>query len=383
MHREATTVISHRVLPVVYYSPLRLTRLDRYVTAELFAPFLFGVVAFSAILLASIVLFDLVEKSVRYGIPLGLFFRILILRLPEMLYYTLPMSMLLGSLLAAGRLAADGEIIAMRSLGVSFYRLLTPMLLAGLVMFLLTLAVEEYLVPETRFTSKKLMYYATTKQVMPISRSNIFYNEFEDGQLKRTFYARFFDGEIMEGVGVQEFKDGRLTHIITAQRAHWGQDAWIFEQGNLYIIAEDGDYQHMMRFQRYRVNLKHSLVELTRESRDPEDMNMGELRSHIQNLREAGQDTLGLEVRLYQKAAVPFAAIVLVLVGAPLGARGQRTSTGLGFGLTLAAIFLYYSLMFMGMAMGQSGMLSPLLGAWLPDIVTAGVGLFLVTRASR
>ena len=376
-------VSSQATVPVFRRLPWRPTRLDAYVVAELVGPFLFGVVSFSSILLASVVLFDLVEKSVRYGIPLLLFCRILILRLPEMFFYTFPMSMLLGSLLAVGRLSGDGELIAMRSLGVSFRRILAPMLLVGLVTSLFTLVVEEYLVPETRFTSKQLLFYATTKQVMPVSRDNIVYNEFEDGRLKRTFYARHFDGQAMEGVGVQEFKDGQLTHIITARRAHWGESNWVFEDGNLYIINEAGDYQHMMKFHRYRVNLKHSLMELTRESRDPEDMNMGELRAHIQNLHEAGQDTTGLEVRLYQKAAVPFAALIFVMIGAPLGARGHRTSPGLGFGLTLAAIFVYYSFMFMGMAMGQSGMISPLLGAWLPDIVTAIVGLVLIERASR
>lgn len=367
-----------------YWRPsLRITRLDFYIMAELLGPFLFGVVAFSGILLATVVLFDLVEKSVQYGIPMALAVRILVLRMPEMFFYTFPMSMLLGSLLATGRLSGDGELTAMRAMGVSFARILTPMLFAGLLVSIFTLAVEEYLVPETRFTSKQLMFTATTKSVMPVSRDNIFYNEFENSQLKRTFYARHFDGQTMDGVGVQEFKDGRLTHIITARRAYWGQTNWIFEQGNLYIIAEDGEYQHTMKFERYRVNLKHSLVELTRESRDPEDMSMSELRAHIQNMREAGQEPRGLEVRLYQKVAVPFAALVFVMIGAPLGARGQRTSAGLGFGLTLAAIFFYYSCMFMGLAMGQSGMISPLLGAWLPDLATAAAGLFLIRRVSR
>ena len=88
-------------------------------------------------------------------------------------------------------------------------------------------------------------------------------------------------------------------------------------------------------------------------------------------------------MQYYQKISLPVTCLVFGAFAIPLSLRPQRTSTSIGFGLSLLLILLYYILMTVGQTLGESGKLAPWLAAWLPNIVFAVVGAYLVFDASR
>ena len=100
--------------------------LDKYILKELMGPFFFGVASFSSIFIASSLLFRLTEYMTKYGASADMLFRLFLCGLPEIINYTFPMSMLLAALLSFGRLSGSSEITAMKSGGISFYRLAAP-----------------------------------------------------------------------------------------------------------------------------------------------------------------------------------------------------------------------------------------------------------------
>src|SRR3990167_10851332 len=104
---------------------------QRYILREFFSPFLFSVVMMGCILTTGFVLFNLLEQSVQFQIPFALALQIFLARIPEMLFYTLPMASLLGSMLAFSRLSGDGELLSLRMMGWSFYQLLMPLIFGG------------------------------------------------------------------------------------------------------------------------------------------------------------------------------------------------------------------------------------------------------------
>jgi lipopolysaccharide export system permease protein len=357
--------------------------LDVYILAELLGPFAFGVGAFTAILGASTVLFELVRLMVSYGLAPALVGQIFALRLPEMIFYTFPMSMLLASLLAFGRLSGDGEITAFKAAGVSLFRLMAPVLGFAIAVSLLTIALNEYAVPAASWRAENLLYEATHKRQLPLSRDHLFYHEMQGDSLKRLFYAARFDGLRMHDVVVQEFEENHLVRIIQASEAAPTEGGWNFFKGVIYQVDSQGDYRYTVHFQVTKVALGGALLALSRESRQPIEMSAQELQTHIKQLQATGQSGSSLNelrVQLQQKFAIPFASLVFALVGAPLGLRPQRASSGIGLGISILVIFIYYVLMFFGMAMGETGALPPWLAAWLPNLVAGGIGLFQLRR---
>jgi lipopolysaccharide export system permease protein len=360
--------------------------LDRYILSELFAPFVFGVAAFTAILTASSVLFYLVTLMVRHGLPIGLVVEILALRVPEMIFYTFPMSMLLATLLAFGRLSGDGEITAFKAAGVSLYRIMIPVVSFAVLVSVATIALNEYLVPAANWRAKNLLHEATHKQQLPISRDHVFYNEMEGGQLKRIFYARHFDGAHMLDVVVQEFENNKLVRLVQAKEASPTENGWRFDQGVIYQDDDQGEYRYTVRFDTQKIALGEALLSLGRENRLPTEMNAHDLAEHIDRLIATGQsgNTINeLKVQWHQKFSVPFASLIFALVGAPLGLRPQRSTSSIGLGLSILVIFAYYILMFLGMAMGQTGALSPLVGAWAPNVLAGAIGVYFLRQVAR
>lgn len=360
--------------------------LDRYILAELAAPFVFGVAAFTAILTASSVLFYLVTLMVRHGLPVGLVIEILALRVPEMVFYTFPMSMLLATLLAFGRMSGDGEITAFKAAGVSLYRIMIPVVFFASVVSVATIALNEYMVPAANWRAKNLLHEATHKQQLPVSRDHVFYNEMEGGQLKRFFYARHFDGSHMQDVIVQEFENNRLVRLVQAKEATPTDHGWRFDQGVIYQVDEKGEYRYTVRFDTQKIALGEALLALGTENRLPTEMNAHDLAAHIDRLIATGQtgNTINeLKVQWHQKFSVPFASLIFALVGAPLGLRPQRSTSSIGLGLSILVIFAYYILMFLGMAMGQTGAMSPFLGAWMPNVIAGAIGVYFLRRVAR
>jgi len=83
------------------------------------------------------------------------------------------------------------------------------------------------------------------------------------------------------------------------------------------------------------------------------------------------------------KMSIPFACLVFSLLGAPLGLRPKRASSSIGLGLSIIIIFGYYVLMSISVAFGELRWLTPFTAAWIPNVLTGGVGWYLLHRAAK
>lgn len=129
---------------------MRLRLLDRYVLKELLYPFVFGIAAFSSIFIASTMLFKITQYMTKYGAPLETVARLFMYNLPEVINYTFPMSMLLAALMAFGKLSGSSEITAMKAGGVSYYRIVAPVLVVGFFVSMFSMVWAEKVVPTSK-----------------------------------------------------------------------------------------------------------------------------------------------------------------------------------------------------------------------------------------
>jgi lipopolysaccharide export system permease protein len=357
--------------------------IDRYIFRELIEPFLFGLGAFTAILSASMILFELVRAVVLRGMPIIVALQVFVYRLPGVVIYIFPMATLLAALLAFARLSSDSEVIAFRASGISLYRLIIPVLFLGLLVSFASLAFSEIVVPESNKAAKNLLIETTAKR-KPKLQKNVFVPELQRGVLKRIFYAETLEGDCMYDVIVQEFSDGRLSQILTAKEAQWQKekDEWLFKSGTIYLIAETGEYKHLIKFEEQSLAIKYTPADFYIGDRNPEEMTIAELKEFISLKEKMGVDVTDFKIQLNMKMALPFASLVFALLGAPLGLSPRRASSSIGLGLSIIVIFVYYILAFISMAVGELKLIPPGLSAWLPNIITGGIGWYILSKAA-
>ncbi|MFN3362254.1 MAG: LptF/LptG family permease, partial [Pseudanabaenaceae cyanobacterium] len=286
-------------------------------------------------------------------------------------------------------------ITALRSCGIGVYRLVMPALVLSLLVSGITFAFHEVIVPSANFQAKNVLRRALKQNNPQFRDRDIFYQQYgeiikPDGSreqgLVRSFYARRFDGEVMYGITVLDFSQGKIQQILSAESARWKPDqgVWEFRNGTNYLIKPDGTYYSILRFERQDLRLPRAPLDFAQEQRSAEEMNIRELTKFIELTRQSGnwKEARKLEVSLQQKYALPFICVVFALVGSPLGMRPQKTSTAIGFGISVMIIFGYYVLLFVCGALGQVEILSPVLAAWLPNLIGLAAGVFLLQKAN-
>ena len=109
-----------------------------------------------------------------------------------------------------------------------------------------------------------------------------------------------------------------------------------------------------------------------------EEMNAFELHERIQMKRQTGQDSTDDAVKFHMKFAVPFASLIFSILGACIGVRPHRSSSAIGLGISLIIILLYYVLI--GFGIGGAHFLTPILAAWLPNILVGAAGFYLLQK---
>ncbi|MBE9204767.1 LptF/LptG family permease [Synechocystis salina LEGE 06099] len=374
----------------------RISLMDRYVARQLIPPFLFSVGVVASLGLAIGNLSDLGNKIVEKNLPVAKAAEVLLLKVPEFLAYSLPVAVMLATMMAFGRLSGDSEIIAIRSCGVSLYRLVLPAVVLSLLVTGWAFVLSEWVVPVANYRATSILIESIDEEHPFWQNRDVFYPEFEEiklenGQtarrLKSLVYAEKFDGKEMQNLTVLQWTENHLKHIVLSDNATWNNDnkGWDFFHGTVYRLTETEDYQEAIPFTNKQIALPKSAFDFARQGRDPYEMTIAEAQDYIKILKLIGDEKKiqFFQVRTEQKLAFPFVCIVFAVVGSAIGARPQRISRATGFGLTIVIIFAYYILGFFSGSLGIVGLISPTLAAWLPNFVGLGVGIWLLYEFLR
>ena len=373
-----------------------LSVMDRYILIELLLPFLFGMGLFSSLALSIGTLFDLVRRVTESGLPLAIAVKILFLKMPAFVVLAFPMSTLLASLMAYSRLSSDSEIIALRSLGVSIYRLVIPALLFSLLVTGLAFIFNDQITPAANYEALLTLEKAVNQDRPPTQQSNIIYPEYgkvrnAEGQeqtiLTRLFYAEEFNGTEMKRLTILDRTQTGINQVLTAQSATWNiqENIWDFYDGTVYIIAPDGSYRNIVRFKHQQLALPRAPLDFASRDRGDGEMSISQAQRYLEVIRLSGdpKKVRKLEVRIQAKYSLPFVCFVFGLVGAAIGIRPQNTNKATSFGICVGLIFSYYLLSFLSESMGIWGLMSPFFAAWSPNFLGMTAGLLLLIQSAR
>lgn len=359
--------------------------LDKYIIKEVSMSFLFGIFAFSSVFVGSGTLYRIAEYITNYGATTSMVVRLFIYSLPDIIVLTFPMSMLLATLLSFGRLSGSSEITAMKSGGISFYRIAFPVFTIALLVSIFAVAFSEFVVPKANEAYSNLVRYEIQGNVAPKSQEHIILKEIKDGNIERLTYARKYDAETnaMYGVSVQEFENDVLMRVQNASKAEWDKDHWTMYNGLMHDLSGDGAVKRTLKFSQQILPIKHSPKQILQEQKKPKEMTMRELRQQVRVMKSQYVDTAKLETELYQRWTIPLASLIFALIGTPLGLQPNRKSSSIGFGISIIIIFIYYCFMTISSAIAQGGVLPPVVAVWIPNMIGLIVGGVLIRKAAK
>lgn len=358
---------------------------DRYIANEFWQPLLFGIGIVTGVWFGADQLKTIFNLVMRSGVPIEMALTILGLHLPEVIVLTIPIGVLLGTLLVFNRLSGDSEIIALRTSGVSFYRIMVAPLMFGLMTSLLSFGLNEAVVPWANRTSKKLEFVALYKTELPAGQANFTYFErSKDLKLDRIFYVGYYSGRFLSNIIILDFTRDKLVQIIAATSGLWSNGNWTLEKGRTYVLAGDSDITRVLQFDKLVIpGLSNVQKVLDTGKVSPKEMNMIELGNYLELLKNSNGQTNDLLVRYYQKFAQPLACLIVALAGAPLGLLARRSRSNLGLIYSAVVVFLYYVLQSSSGAMGEAGRIPPMLAAWLPNIVIGCLGMLILYNKAK
>ena len=374
--------------------------IDRWLLGQIIPPMLFAISAFTVISLSVGVMFDLIRKIVEYGLPLLQALKALFYSLPSFLVLSFPMAVLLSTLLSYGKLSANSELLALRSLGITTTRIISPAIAVSIFMTGLTFYFNDNLVP----TSNKLAE-STLRSGIGSSfnkekgKNNIIFSRkgsrIDSKTNKPTkintflthiFYASRFENNLMRDVTVLDFSRENIKQILTANSAFFDKDnsSWIFADGS--IVSTDSIGQTTsIKFKQYIYPFVEGPLDLAKVPKDATDMSLKEaleaeiIYKKIGNLKEIRK----IQVRIQEKFTLPCACIVFGLIGSILGSKTNlRSSKSQGFGLSVILILGYYVMSFLFSSFGVKGLLPPIIAAWFPVVISLGSGFYFLRKTS-
>ncbi len=362
--------------------------INRYILREIAVPFALGLAVFTLILLIARIL-KLVEMVVNRGVPLLEVLKLFSYILPGFLEVTVPMALLLGVLVAFGRLSSDSEITALKTSGVSLYQLMRPVALFAVVIYVVALGLSLYARPWGNSLLRSGLYEIAKLRASAGIKEKVFTDDFAG----LVIYVDHIEppGNTLRGILISDSRDRSQRNTIFAQVGLLVPNEPLHVLtlrligGTIHAFYPKDQSYHRTDFSTYDItlDLNTALANLRPRSKDTSEMTIPELQAAIAAKRLDGQPVFAESVELQRKFSIPFACLAFAAVGIPLGIRPSRAVRSRGFTLSLVLIFLYYLLLTLGESLGERGILPASIALWLPNILLSILALTLLVRAAR
>jgi lipopolysaccharide export system permease protein len=280
------------------------------------------------------------------------------------------------------KLAYNTEIIAILSSGISFRRFLYPYFISSCFLVIFTFFLNDVIMPsanqkrlafDDKYIKKPVMYLQQNvhKQVEP--GLFVYLESFSNAtEQAYRFSMERFDGD-------------RLVSKLISDKALWDKkkEKWTVVKYHIRDIDSLGN-ETITSGERIDTTINLHPSEFKRRENFTEQMNMGELKDFIDELRMQGADNINQYIiDLQERIANPFSTFILTLIGVSLSTRKVRGGIGIHIAIGITICFLYILFMQFSSEFATKGNLSPFIAAWIPNIIFGIVGIILYRMAPK
>jgi len=362
-------------------------RIHRYILREISVPTIMSLLIFSFVVVLGRIP-RLTEMIISKGVPALDIIALFGFLLPTFLSVTVPLSFLLGILLAFGRFSADSEYIAMKASGISLYSMVMPVAFLALLFTLLTATITLVIEPASKSALRNKIFEIASTSLNVSVKPGVF----NDDMPGIVLYTQGVDERqgIMRNVFISDERNNAEPTIISAREGLFISNpeslllTLRLRNGEIHRqpgTTEQDTYQ-TISFNNYDINLDFSeQLGQGQRNRSRSEMSWAELNQAIKTA-DPGEQRYRLETELHERFVIAFAPLILILLGIPLGLQSQRSGKGAGFALALVVFLVYYILLSLAGTLADKGILPAALILWLPNLVFLGGGSFFLYRAA-
>ncbi len=352
---------------------------DRYVLSELLKPFLAGVVAFMIIMISN-TLYIFAELIVKSNAGIDVVLKMILYSLPAIIVVTLPVAYMFATLLALGRLGRDSEIIALRACGVSLSRIIAPVIVLSLIISGIGYYIQEKTVPwanqQTIEVLKDMMRRDPLKAVKP----KVFLSAGD-----RNFFVNDVDrekGELQEVYVLDQSVSNDFPQVIAAEQATRDKTTWNLTNGILRKLETSGYIDHEIKFKSMQIQMEIKPDMVFNNQLDVRSLSGADAKKLIDEKKARGENTNKDELDYHTKFSLPLATFFTILLAAPIGIMFSKMGNYFGVAISIALVFVWYMTYSIFTNLGSAGTVSPLLAAWVQNIVFGSLGLLLLMELS-
>jgi LPS export ABC transporter permease LptF/LPS export ABC transporter permease LptG len=364
--------------------------IDRYISREYLRVFALGVLGLLAIFYISTFI-DMMDKLFRGETTTGVLLRYFAFATPRFIYFVVPMSVLVSVLVTVGVMTKNSELLVLRACGISLYRTMVPLvafaLLASVALFLL----QDRVLASTNREADRLeaKIRGWNDQSTPLTQhwrvgtsGQIYLFDVFDPKPPRFTRLHIYDVDqtawrlrsitYMNEVALQQERrpDGSRALV-------WkGKKGWHRELKPGAHAGEDVPTRYDVIDERVLPLEPPNYFQSSVPKAD--QMTLGELRTYISQLRASGANVVSYLVELQRRVAFPLVTVVMTLIAVPFAITTGRRGAMYGIGIGIVLAIVYFIVMSVFVALGQGGVLTPVLAAWAPNLMFSALAAYMI-----
>lgn len=358
-----------------------LKKVDLYIIKKFLGTFFFTI----ALIISIVIVFDLsenIEEFIENEAPLRAIVVDYYLNfVPYFANLFSGLFVFITVIFFTSKMAFNTEIIAFLSSGVSFIRFLRPYIISSCIIVIFSYSLGNFVIPPAN--KKMLDFKFTYIKKKTVTKNTNLHLQIEPGVF---IYIQEYDPNSDQGrkFSIEKFEDKKLVSKLQAENIRWDREKKVWTINRYYIRDIDGNKENITTGERRDTILALYPEDFKENTDDIESMNYFELLKFIKQQKLRGVDAIEqYEVERHRRAASPFSAVVLTIIGVSLASRKIRGGIGLHLGLGILLAFTYIMFLQVTKTFALSGTLTPLAAMWLPNFIYAVLALFLYRWASK
>lgn len=372
--------------------------IERYVFGAFLSSFFLSFLVLSFVLTVGLMV-QIVGYMIQ-GLPMNLVGEFALVSFPETLQWTIPLGLLVASILVFSRLSADSEVAAMRACGVNLLSVIRWPLVFAALCTTLGLYINNEIVPRGHEVRRNLAKRISVGAGLDLLEPGKIIDDFP----KMKIYFDRKEGNWLYDLIVIDYTNPRIERMVTSAKAlvtSEGRDI-LLDLHDMTVDPMDEDHPGMARAARLQYRVKDALKD-SKYRRREKDFHFFEMVSAIKTVKArvkkpeaADAQMTGHELKLVKKAAkrylsdirtefmkrwvFAFASICFVLVGVPLGIRAQRRESTIGMAIALVTALSYYMVVILMTSLSKNFAAQPHLLIWLPVAACLALASYLIPK---
>ena len=352
--------------------------LNRYITTAFARIFFISLSAFTGIYLL-VDFFEKVDNFMEHQARASQYLLYFIIKIPLIVSQVIPLAVLMGVFMTLGGLSRTNELTAMRSGGISLWRVTMPLLVISFMASAGVLAANEYLIPLCATKTNNILEVEVKgKPPLALKRDRLWLRE---GDKILNIRLALPEQQALQGVAIFQMGEAfSLLERIDAPQATFSEGKWSLKHSVVRRFdPQSAELAGIERMQEKPIELEKTPADFRAPEQSNEGMGFRELQSLSRKLQAEGYDATRHRVDMHARLATPFACLIMAFIGIPFALKkGRGANLSVGVAISVGIGISYYILHAILLAFGYSGVLPPLVAAWSANLLFGLLGVWML-----